>query len=199
MSLWKRLLIMFWSIYTFCITATEVATCNNRRMVGSSKPAPSDWDTKSAMPGPPLSYCSEMLHSQADSFLMAARLVRRGWPNEGTKTNRQLSQSDGSARQPIFTSSEGHKASVRVRICRKDPMRSWTLDMSSGETSLDGKTGFEKDDKAKETSEDAASPNRPEERQTGVVYVWKSSCRITCRQTRRFKAPVLPAIAEVEV
>lgn len=179
----------------------EVATCNNRGMVGSSKPenTSSDRDTKSALPGRPLSDRSEMLHSQTDSFLMAARLVRRGWPNEGNKTNRQFSQSDGSARQPIFTSSEGDKASVRIRICRKDPRRGWTLDMSSGKTSLDGKTGFEKDDKAKETSEGAASPNRPAERQTGVVYVWKSGCRATSSQTRRFKAPVLPAIAEIEV
>lgn len=61
----------------------------------------------------------------------------------------------------------------------------------------------EKKDEAKETYEGAFSANRQRERQVnlysqaGIVCVRVSNCRTTCRQSRRFKAPILPVIAEM--
>lgn len=60
-----------------------------------------------------------------------------------------------------------------------------------------------KADEAKEKCEGAFSANRQRERQVnlysqaGIVCVRVSNCRTTCRQSRRFKAPILPVIAEI--
>lgn len=177
-------------------------------MEGSSKP---DIRTlglgrSSATPGYQLSGSLEKLHSQADSYLTAARLVRRGWGEERKKTGWQFSHFNYSTRQPSLSSSDGNQGPNRAEICLKDPRNRRVPDMNRRKTAEDSVTGSEKNtDEAKQTSEGAnrLSANRQANRkmdlcsQAGVVYIWASGCRSTCRQSRRFKAPILPVIAEM--
>ncbi|KAM7374018.1 hypothetical protein PAMP_006696 [Pampus punctatissimus] len=156
-------------------------------MEGSSKPetmTPRLGGT-SATPGPLVSDPLEKLHSQADSYLTAARLVRRGWREERKKTA-----------HPTLSSSDGNRGPNCAAICLKDPRSSWVLVTNSSKTAVDSETGSEKKtDEVKQASEGANRPsvNRwADRKKAGVLYVWTSGCRTT-----RFKAPILPVIAEI--
>ncbi|KAM7397637.1 hypothetical protein PAMA_005784 [Pampus argenteus] len=155
-------------------------------MEGSSKPeimTPHLGNT-SATPGPLLSDPPEKLHSQADSYLTAARLVRRGCREERKKTA-----------QPALSGSDGNQGPNCAAIYLKDPRSGWVLVANSRKTPVDSENGSEK-----KTDEGANRPsvNRQADRKkASVLYVWTSGCRTTCRQSRRFKAPILPVIAEI--
>lgn len=173
-------------------------------MEGSSKPEPvhTGLGRTSVMSGPLLSDPLEKLHNQTDSFLTAARLARRGWTEEGNKTGWQFSYFDLSARQPSDSRSDGNQGPKHAEICLEDSRSRQVPIMNSRKTAEDRQTGSES--KAEETkqTEGACSANRLLERQTGLysqasIRVRVSGCRTTCRQSRRFKAPILPVIAEM--
>ncbi|KAK2828011.1 hypothetical protein Q5P01_019045 [Channa striata] len=127
-----------------------------------------------------LSAPPEKQHSQTDSFLTAARLVRKAWTEEGKRTGRpfplfdpsggSISRSDGN--QGPNTAEDPWVEEVSIVMYRK------TVD----------RQGTNED---RQAAEGAFSVHR----QTGVS-VWTSGCRSRCRQLRRFKAPCLPVIAE---
>lgn len=169
-------------------------------MQGSSNPEsmPSGVGRTPAMPGPPLPEPPETLHSQTDSFLTAARLVRRGWVEEEKKTGWQISSFNHSAHHPRLTKSDGNQVSNRAEICLKDPWSRRVSDANSRKTAEDRETDFEKKaDEVKQTAEGISSGYRQAERQKGIVFIWTSGCRNKCRQPLRFKAPILPVIAEM--
>lgn len=177
-------------------------------MEDSSKPETmtSSLGKTSATPGSPLSDPLEKLHSHTDSVLIAARLVRRGWGEERKNTGWQFSLSGNSVHQPALSSSDGKRGPPCAEIFLRDPRRGWVPDVNSRKTAVDNKMGSEKKtDEAKHAVEGANRPSfhRRADRkkdlysQAGVVYVWASGCRNTCRQSRRFKAPILPVIAEI--
>lgn len=118
----------------------------------------------------------EKLQSQTDSFLTAARLLRGGWIQDGKKMG-----------------------SKPAEICLKNPSSSGVSDVTKNRETHSEK----KADEVKQTSEGGFLANRQREGQTGFyiqtgsVRVWVSSCRTTSRKSRRFKAPILPVIAEV--
>lgn len=148
-------------------------------MEGGSKPetVPPGLGRTWAMSGPLLSDALEKLSGQRDSFLTAARLVRGGWTEEGKETGWQT------------------KGPKRVELCLRDPRSRRAPVVNSRRTTEDSETGAEnKADVAKQAPEGGFSTNRPAERQTGL---WAAGCRSTCRQSRRFKAPILPVIAEM--
>ena len=153
----------------------------------------------STSPGPRLPDLQEKLHSQTDSFLTAARLLRGGRAEE-----LQLSHLIQPARQTCPRRSGGDPNPVEVVL--KDHRRG----RLSGTTAEDRETDSEKSadevkqtdggmerDGLKQKAGRAFSVYRQVERQKGVVCVWASGCRITCRRPRRFKAPILPVIAEM--
>lgn len=127
---------------------------------------------------------------QTDSFLTAARLLRGGWLEEETTTRKPLS--NGEERQQPPSTSDRIQVLHGAKLCLKDLRTRRVLVLSSRKTE-ERETGSEtKTDEAKQTAE---GPERQTQRQT--VKVWTSGCRVTCRQSRRFKAPILPAIAEI--
>lgn len=125
-------------------------------------------ETVSASPGTPLTDTTEKTRGQTDSFLTAARLVRRGWTEEGNETGGQFSHFDCYIHQPSLSRSDENQGPNQVE---KDPWSRWDPVVNNRKIS--------------------------EERVTGIVYVWMPGCRITRRQSRRFKAPLLPVIAEI--
>ncbi|XP_056253569.1 uncharacterized protein LOC130182574 [Seriola aureovittata] len=151
------------------VPVAEVETLVNRGMEGSSEPR---------LPDPP-----KRPHSQTDSFLTAARLLRRAWAEEGKKTGRQISH------QPPLNRSEGNQGPKRAEIYLKDP--------GSGRKTTEGREVERKTDEVRQMSEGTSSAQRQAEPQKDIVLVWRSGCRSSCRQTRRFKAPILPVIAEM--
>lgn len=149
----------------------------------------------SAMTEPLHSDPLEKLNSQADSFLTAARLHRRGWTAEGKKTRWQFSDLDCSVRQPPLSRSDGNQGPECAEICPKDPRSRQVPVVNNRE---DRKMCSEKQgDEAKQTSEGGFSASGQAERQTTIICVWASRCRTSCRQSKRFKAPILPVIAEI--
>ena len=170
-------------------------------MEGSSKPeteTPGLCRT-SRNPGPPRPDPPETFHSQVDSFLTAARLVRKGWTEEGKKTGRQFSQFLGcSARQPCPSRSVGDQGPNWAETGPKDPQSGRVLVVNGGKAAGYRETDSEKEtDEVKQKAEWDSSAYRRAERRRDIVCIWTSGCRITCRQTRRFKAPILPVIAEI--
>lgn len=157
-------------------------------MEGSSEPEKKVY--MSVLSGRP-----EMQHTQTDSFLTAARLIRRGWPEEGKRTKWQFKNTCTSAGQPSSSRSEENPAlnhpQVLIKFSRTPGPR----------TTEDKETGSEKTThEAKQINKNVLSAKKPAGQQAGqtnVLYVWASGCRITCRQRKRLKAPVLPAIAEI--
>ncbi|TNN29652.1 hypothetical protein EYF80_060199 [Liparis tanakae] len=111
---------------------------------------------------------------QTDSVLTAARLVRRGWTEEGRNTGWQVSYFDSSRRAPV-SRADGNPAPQRAEIGLKEPG-----------SNQDGARG----------TEGGLSAERQADRQTGLC-VGVSGCRTTFRQCRRFKVPLLPVIAEM--
>lgn len=166
-------------------------------MEGSSKTNPAPPGLFVATSGEKKS--SEEQHNHTDSFLTAARLVRRGWTEEGKKTGTQFSDLNCSAaHQSPLLISIGNPGSGRTEICLRVQRSRRVPVVISRETAEDRETHSERmTDEAKQTSEDAVAANTKADRQTGVVHVWKSTCRTRCRQSRKFKAPMLPVIAEI--
>lgn len=167
-------------------------------------PVPTSLRRTSAMSGPLLSDPLEKLHSQTDSFLTAARLVRGGWTEEGKKTGRQFSYFNYSARQPPLSRSHGNQGPKCAEVCLKDPKSMWAPLSNSRRTAEDKEICSERKAKeAEQTTGGAFSANRQAGRQTGLrsqaggVCVWASGCRTTYRQFRKFRAPKLPVIAEM--
>lgn len=184
----------------------EVETRDNKVMEGSSKPdpGPPGQGRTSAMSGPRLSYPLEKLHNQTDSFLTAARLIRRGRTEEGKNTEGQCSNFNCSVRQPPLSKSDRNQGPKHAEISLKEP-RSWQVYVvNSRKMAEDRETSSKiKAGEAKQTYEGAFLANRQRERltglysQAGIVCVRVSSCRTAYRQSRRFKAPILPVIAEI--
>lgn len=160
-------------------------TPDNRVMEGSGRPdpGPPDQGTSLAMSGPRLSHPLEKLQSQRDSFLTAARLVRRGWAEEENAGGRV-----SSIRQPHLSKSDPERAEIGPTEPRGTRIRG-----SAQKTAEDTEASPEMN----QTCKGAFSADRPTERRTGIVCFRVSGCRSTCRPSRRFKAPILPAIAEI--
>lgn len=127
--------------------------------------------------------------SQTDSFLTAARLIRNGWADEG----RQFTTAHHSVHQPAVTKPKHAEIILKAS--------SIGLVTNSRKTDEDKKIIPEQmTNKVKQTSNKEFSANKQRERQmfqAGTVYFHVSGCRTACRQSRRFKAPLLPVIAEI--
>lgn len=154
----------------------------------------------SAMSG---SYAMGKLHSQTDSFLTAARLIRRGWTEEVKSTGGQLTKLNNSIHQPPYSKSDESQGIKHANVSLKEPRSKQILIVNSRKMAEEEMSSEKKADKAKQTCEGAFSAKRQRERQVnlyseaGIVCVRVSNCRTTCRQSRRFKAPILPVIAEM--
>lgn len=148
------------------------------------------------MPRTKLSDPQEKLHSQTDSFLTAARLVRRGWTENEKETGWQVSYSDYSGRS--LSKSQGNQDPSQAEICLKNPRSRRVHDVTCSKTTENKETGsVNTTDGGKQTADTEAEGQTGLCSQTDVVRVWMSGCRNTCRQFRRFKAPLLPVIAEM--
>lgn len=143
-----------------------------------------------AMPRPELSDPLETLHSQTDSFLTAARLIRRGWTGDEKKTGFSPLDSSGCSLSKL----QGNQDPIKISW--KNPQSRRFQVVICSKTSEERETR----DGGKQRAEVAFTEA---ERQTGlysqadVTRIWTSGCRSTCRQFRRFKAPLLPVIAEM--
>lgn len=136
----------------------------------------------------------EKMHSQTDSFLTAARLLRGGWLEKEEKTW-QFSHVDFSVRKPA---SEENQILNRAKNYIKDPRIRSVPIINSGKMTEDREMGVEKETgEAKQTPEGEFSANKQAGIHTGGVRIWTSHCRIVCRKSRRFKAPILPVITEI--
>lgn len=142
------------------------------------------------MDGPRPSHPLENPHSQADSFLVAARLIRNGWTDEGKKTGVQLSNSDYLVVQRSPSKPDGNPES-------NPKASSIRLVVNSRKADEERETTSE----AKQTCNGAFVANKQSRErqmtQAGIICVKVSGCRTTCRQSRKFKAPLLPVIAEM--
>lgn len=149
----------------------------------------------SSMYGPRSSHPLENPHSQADSFLIAARLIRNGWTDEGKKTGVQLSNSDYLVVQRYPSKPDGNPESTPKASSIRLVVNSRKTDEESENTNE--KTANE----AKQTCNGAFVANKQSRErqmtQAGIISVKVSGCRTTCRQSRKFKAPLLPVIAEM--
>lgn len=124
--------------------------------------------------------------SQKDSFLTAARLIRDGWPDE----RRQFTTADRSVHQPAVTKLKPVEIILKASSIR--------LVTNTRKTDEDKKMIPEQmTNKVKQSSNKEFLANTQRERPPGTVYFHVSGCRTVCRQTRRFKAPLLPVIAEI--
>lgn len=147
------------------------------------------------MDGPRPSHHLENPHSQADSFLIAARLIRNGWTDEGKKTGVQLSNSDYLVVQRSPSKPDGNPE-------RSPKVSSIRLVVNSRKTDEERETTpGETANEAKQTCNGAFMANKQSRErhmtQAGIICVKVSGCRTTCRQSRKFKAPLLPVIAEM--
>lgn len=159
-------------------------------MDNSSKPdtVPPGLGRQSAMSGSLPSYPVEK-----DSILTAARLARRGWTED---------YSNCPARQPSVSQSDEIQDPKGVEICLKDPRSRQVFIVNSRKTAEDREMDSEKKADEAKQAEGAFSANKQADRQTGLcsqagIRVWVTRCRTTCRQSRRFKAPILPVISEI--
>lgn len=115
--------------------------------------------------------------NQTDSFLTAARLLRGGWLEEPSTPRCQ---------------SSSLVSSIKVL----NPAEVWSRNSKSRTAGPSGDECSEAD----QTPEGPVSVRRQTDRagrDTGGASVRISGCRMACRQSRRFKAPVLPAITEI--
>lgn len=154
-------------------------------MEGSSKSKPPTAATLRQQPSDGL----KDHRSQTDSFLTAARLIRNGWTDEG----RQFTSAHRSVHQPAVIKPKP------AEIIRK--ASSVRLVTNSRKTDEEKKIIPEQmTKKVKQTSNKEFSANKQRGQQmfqAGTVYFHVSGCRTACRQSRRFKAPLLPVIAEI--
>lgn len=143
------------------------------------------------MDGPRPSHPLKNQHSQADSFLIAARLIRNGWTDEGKKTGVQLSNSDYLVVQRSPSKLDGNPEST-------PKASSIRLVVNSGKTNEERETTSE--ETANEAKQTFVANKQSRERQmtqAAIICVKVSGCRTTYRQSRKFKAPLLPVIAEM--
>lgn len=176
-------------------------TCDLQEPFTSKAEVAANWD-KSAMEGrsmtepptvtmlrPQPSDGLKDHQNQTDSFLTAARLIRNGWTDEG----RQFTTTDRSVHQPAVTKPKPTEIILKASSIR--------LVTNSRKTDKDKKiTPEQMTNKVKQTSNKEFSANKQREQQmfqAGTVYFHVSGCRTACRQSRRFKAPLLPVIAEI--
>lgn len=127
--------------------------------------------------------------SQTDSFLTAARLIRNGCTDGG----RRFTIADRPVHPPAVT-----KPKPAEMILKASSIRQVTNSRRADED----KQIIPKQmtNKVKQTSNQELSANKQVEQQmlqAGTVIFHVSGCRIACRQSRRFKAPLLPVIAEI--
>lgn len=133
-------------------------------------------------------------HSQTDSFLTAARLIRNGWNNEEKNEGRQFHITDRSVNQPAVSKSSPIPAEI---ILKASSIR---LVANSRKTEKDKEViPQQPTKKIKQTCKKEFSAKRGEIQtgQAGIAYFQVSGCRAACRQSRRFKAPLLPVISEM--
>ncbi|KAG7516204.1 hypothetical protein JOB18_025415 [Solea senegalensis] len=136
-------------------------------------------------------------HSHVDSFLTAARLLRGGGrvEEEGKTVGWQSSRRSNQTRE---TRPDGNQGPKHAMVFLKD-LRSRQVHLTENRRE-DRESGCEKTNtgEEKDTDEGPFSGHGQTERQKDIVVcIWKSGCRVKCRQSTRFKAPVLPAIAEI--
>lgn len=133
-------------------------------------------------------------HSQTDSFLTAARLIRNGWNNK-KNGERQFHIIDRSVHQPAVSKLNPIPAEI---ILKASSIR---LVTNSRKTEKDKEVIPEqmtkKINQTCKTEFSARKQGEIQMGQAGIVYFQVSGYRAACRQSRRFKAPLLPVIAEV--
>lgn len=133
-------------------------------------------------------------HSQTDSFLTAARLIRNGWNNK-KNGGTQFHIIDRSVHQLAVSKLNPIPAEI---ILKGSSIR---LVTNSRKTEKDKEVIPEQmTKKINQTCKKEFSVKRQGEiqmRQAGIAYFQVSGCRAACRQSRRFKAPLLPVIAEM--
>lgn len=158
-------------------------------MEGSSKadPGPAQGRTRT-MSGPGPSPPLEKLHSQTDSILTAARLIRNGWTEEG-----KFSHISCSVGQPPLSKHHDNQRPKHSDRSLEEPARRRDLEVSSRRTAEDRRTSC--GNTVGERGVSADTERHP--CQAGIVCVRVASCRTACRQSRRLKAPILPVIAEM--
>ncbi|XP_028277898.1 uncharacterized protein LOC114446455 [Parambassis ranga] len=171
-------------------TAAETVTHRYGGMEGSRNPE--------TMPAVQAASSAVSLHSdhETDSFLTAARLLRGGWLGEGNKTKQQFVYSNTPVGRPSRSTSGQHLVLNCAETFLSGSRTGLVLVTNSKKTAKDHETGSEKKtSEHKPTPAGTLSTKRQADRRTGVL--WTSGCRSTCQQIRRFKAPLLPAIAEI--
>lgn len=172
----------------------------------SSKPdlCPPAETEKPAMSRSRLLYPAETLHSQTDSFLTAARLLRGGWSNVERNERKQDSVLSISVHHSsLFKEDIGQRP--RKTEIRKSEEPAEGRQVPAVNIRKMAENGHPKagnsEDKAKLIS--VLSVNGQQESKTdlysqkGIVCVRVSSCRSACRRSRRFKPSLLPVIAEI--
>ncbi|KAI3373938.1 hypothetical protein L3Q82_022507, partial [Scortum barcoo] len=75
---------------------------------------------------------------------LQARLIRRGWTEDGKKMGRQFTHFDSSPRQPSVSRSDGNQGPKRVEICPKDPRIGRIVVVNSRKVDVDKETSSEK-------------------------------------------------------
>ncbi|KAK5887860.1 hypothetical protein CesoFtcFv8_016421 [Champsocephalus esox] len=127
------------------------------------------------------------------SILTAARLARRGWTEEGNETGWQFSHFDLTDHTSV-SRPDGNQDQKRAEILVRELGNMQVHILNNRKTAKERVTGSDqKADEAKHTQA---------ERETGLcsqtgVLVWASGCSPSCRRPKRFKAPILPVIAEM--
>lgn len=169
----------------FTSNAEVVESWDKSMMEGSSKTEPPTVTMSRPQPSDGL----KDHQTQTDSFLTAARLIRNGW----TDGRRQFTTADCSVYQPAVTKPKPAEIILKAPSIR--------LVTNNRKTEEDEKIiPVQMTNKVKQTSNKEFSANKQREQQmfrAGTVYFQVSGCRTACRQSRRFKAPLLPVIAEI--
>ncbi|KAM3601953.1 uncharacterized protein V6R79_021881 [Siganus canaliculatus] len=153
--------------------------------------------TQAAMSGPltsdPVEKLRSQIHVQTDSFLVAARLIRRGCTEEGKKPRWQFSP-----RRPALPAPSTSASSQASGNPAESSLKSRASPVSTSRKTPEEEASEkrpEQEERVPDTGFSAADRHR--RTQSGPVYVWASGCRSTFRQSRRFRAPILPVIAEM--
>lgn len=134
-------------------------------------------------------------HSQTDSFLTAARLIRGGWTDEGKTGGRQFSTTDQSVHQPAVAKPSPKTAEIILKASSIRLVTNSRKTNGDKEIILEQMTKKVKQTGTQEFLADKLRGRQAE--QAGIVYFRVSGCRTACRQSRRSKAPLLPVIAEI--
>lgn len=134
--------------------------------------------------------------TQEDSFLTAARMLRGGWSDNAWKMSNRFNHNEPlqSVSAKDKTLAAKHQATKQTELQTKQQIH---CDEKMADSIISDS------DKGKQADVDAPSVDAMNETETfnaqnSVVYVWRSGCRSSSRGFRRFKAPFLPVIAEME-